>query len=288
MAGNYPDVPGHRMAYDRDGSILLSVNEGTAVITTATVPQMQAANNESGGKFLVHAASSTSASPVYSAVLMFPELRNVGGLYHGASLANSVTAGLYTSVDTTNGFDGTWTLVGSWTVRSLTSKPAMRNLIDPYGITAVKAVKWRVQMGTAGSAHNYHWAAQVYGVPASSPDRLRLWHPTLDQEVDGVYFDWGDVARSTQLDRDFRVKNSSALTANSVGLTMEALTDTAPSNVSQHTFSDDGVNFTSSLNIGNLAPGVISPVLTLRRTTVSDAVLSLWWTRIVASAASFS
>jgi hypothetical protein len=125
----------------------------------------------------------------------------------------------------------------------------------------------------------------LYGEPApgENPNRLALWHPTLDQRVTPAYFDWGNVPRSSSADRLFRVKNvSSTLTASSVRVAMEALTDTTPSVPGQHSISSDGTTFLAQVNIGSLSPGAISGPLTLRRVIPSNAVLSLWSFRVFA------
>jgi hypothetical protein len=66
------------------------------------------------------------------------------------------------------------------------------------------------------------------------------------------------------------------------------MTDTTPTVVGQHMLSTDGTTFTSTITIPDLAPGAISGVLTLRRTTPSDAVLSVWDLRLSAVAASWA
>jgi hypothetical protein len=78
------------------------------------------------------------------------------------------------------------------------------------------------------------------------------------------------------------------LQANTVTVSVDAPTDAAPSVAAQHTLSDDGVNFSSSLNLGNLAADAISGVLTLRRTTPSNAAIGPWTARLLAQAASWS
>jgi hypothetical protein len=137
----------------------------------------------------------------------------------------------------------------------------------------------------AGAFHTIH----LYGEYAVDVTRLAIWHPTLDEEHSGAYFDWGDVPRGTTSTRQFRVKNlDDALTANSVGVTVEALTDTTPSVPGQHSLSADGSTFLPSLNIGALGPGEVSDVLHVMRTTPADADMGLWALRIVALAGSWS
>ena len=128
----------------------------------------------------------------------------------------------------------------------------------------------------------------LYGTLAAgeSPDRLRIWHPTLDEEVTGPYFDWGDRKRSSVTTRDFRIKNNSpSLTAADVEVSIEALTNSNPTLLSPtHQFakaSNPGV-FSATQTIDELVPGEVSEVLTVRYSVPTDAVLSLWAARILA------
>lgn len=286
MAGLYPDVPGRRMAYDRDGSTGFAISH-TGGHTVLTTPNLVTLNDESGSSVtLPHTGDGNWFG------LVFPQLRDIVGLAWSASPHS--TSDVQTSVNTTNGADGTWTGRGALGRfnhqggngdQGLITAASIRNAsvaVGPW--TGVKAIRIQVNTGWQKYAQLLH----VYGDPVTT-DRLRIWHPTLDQEVEGSYFDWGDVPRSgATLTRTFRVKNDRALTGNSILISMEALTDGSPTTVSQHAFSPDGTTFTSTLNIGALAPGAISGVITLRRITPSNAPLLPWTSRINAVAASWT
>lgn len=285
MAGNYPDVPAPRMAYDRDGTIGLQTqaNWGSAP-SQMSQGTLNALNSETTSAII-------DTTGGHQVGLIFPQLRDITGIWKATGGGGSDIAA-ETSVDTTNGIDGTWVNRGS--INKSVTVPSMRNTISVVSWTGIIAIRW----GRLSSGNNSHtiYPCHLYGAIATglNVDRLRLWHPTLDEPLDdntsadGAFFDWGNVARSTTQDRTFRVKNNSAtLTANSIAVTSQALTDTSPTVVGQHTFSDGGA-FATSINIGNLAPGAISSLITLRRTTASNAILSLWTLRIVASATSWS
>lgn len=284
MAGSYPDVPGHRMAYDRDGTILMNIphpgTSGTPVLQTTAV--MQQFNDD------YEMTKKVSTWNTQGWAFIFPELRDITGLFLAKNADNGATVD--TSVDTTNGVDGTWVARGSF-IHAIESSfiisPMYRSSVTAYNYPGIKAIRFRF---SSGSGHNYGMM-HIYGQAAAglAPNRLKVWHPTLDTPVGGAYFDWGDVAQSTSADRQFRVKNPSAtLTANSISLTREALTPLTPSIVTQHQFSLDGSTFADTVNIGSLAPGAISVPITLRRTIISGAALSTSALRIVASAASYS
>jgi hypothetical protein len=272
MAGNYPDAPGHRMAYDRDGSLTLRTNVSTAAITTLTAAQARALNDESNAT--LYSLDGTSSRNNFTLTIMFPELRDIVG--YSARMAGSFCnpAALDTSVNP-------W--VQGTTVEAMRSPSVVSFL-------GVKAIRFRgTTDGGSGSYQLSH--VHLYGSPSAgqAPDRLRFWNPTLNQEVAGHHADYGNVARNSVLPKTFRIKNPSAtLTAYSVGLTSEALTDTVPTNVGQMEFSVNGGAYASSVNLGDLAPGAISPIITWRRTTPAGAVLGVWWFRAVASAASYA
>lgn len=273
MAGFYPDVPAPRMSFDRDGSVGVRVGSANT-IQELTLTEMQQINNETNGEI-----SNGDVGARYA--IIFPQLRDLSGYFIYSGLS-SFFKDLSTSVDTSNGLDGTWVIQSANPSALSTISPGYRANIQSVAWNGVKAVRFRtVDTG-------WTWGMHLYGVLSTgqTPDRLRLWHPTLDEPLDdnnasdGAYLDWGDVARGTTQDRTFRIKNNSAsLTANSIALSPQALTDTTPTIVGQHTLSDGGA-FSGSINIGNLSPGAISSVITLRRTIASNATLSLWAGRI--------
>lgn len=280
MAGTYADVPGLRMAYDRDGSAgaLITTAGG---ITSLSGAQMVTLNNEN--------TDNISVTPsTISLAILFPELRDIQGYAMDYSSANgSSPSTVYTSVDTTNGYDGTWVSRGTFVD---TSPGTGLRTVQTVSWSGIKGVRFHGTGGNFGGSNEFH-CLHLFGSAASgqNPDRLRWWQPVSDLEVTGPFFDLGDVPRGSADVVDFRIKNnSSTLTANSIEISAEALTDTTPTNVGQHQFSDDGATYVDTLNIGNLAPGAISGVLNMRRDTAAGATLSVWWTRFVATAASWS
>lgn len=263
----YPSLPGPRMAYDRDGSVVTSVSQTGSTITIYSTGQMQALNSEGG----------SGVTNLYYVAILFPQLRDIVAAF--AACGNPINLP-QSSTDTTNGFDGTWTTGASFT-QSTSVSPGWRNNIQTLTYSAVKAV--RFHSGDTSWVH-------LYGsiTAGQTPDRLALWHPTLDQALDGDALNWGDIARSTTADLTFRIKNlSSAYTANSVLVSMEALNDTSPTQVSQHTFSQ-GSGFATTQTLTSIAPSSISPVMTVRRTTSASATLSIWAQRVLAVAASWT
>ena len=292
MAGSYPDVPGLRMAHDRDGTVGFKFNYGTGgSLATLTSGNLVTLNDESSGGVQIWDSGSAEH---FAFGLIFPELRGVQGVrMYATGFGNTTGSAVEWSANTTNGLDGTWTATSGYTDTTVGfSVTGLRTGITTLALTGVRAIRVRRAANATFGASSWNVSTfHVYGSPASgeNPNRLRWWHPTLDQEITGPYFDLGDVARGSTNIVTFRIKNQSAtLTANSVEIAAEALTDTSPTNVSQHLFSSDGATYVTPLSVGNLAPGAISSVLYMRRDTSASATLSLWWTRFVATATSWS
>lgn len=282
MAGNYPDAPSWRMAWDRDGSQGFIISS-TNAITQLTSAQMITLNNESDDTIL---AASTNVSG--SCVVIFPELRDLDGFFMNVS-GGPQSPVVQVSADTTNGVDGTWTQISSTGFPTGTTKPTMRTGIVSTTSLNVKAVKFRVTNGPSNQwfIHSLH----LYGepVPGANPNRLELWHPTLDQKLTPAHLDWGDVPRGSSADRQVRVKNlSPSQTAGAVRVAMEALTDATPSVPAQHTLSHNGSAFLAQVNVGDLAPGAISTPVTVRRVTPTNATLGLWTFRLFAESGAWS
>jgi hypothetical protein len=288
MAGNYPDYPSYRMAYDRDGTQGYLVSASN-VLTAMTLAQMQTLNDETDSNINLLGTNGT-----VSLLFMFPEARDLKGYFHNSVVGafnppTSCTVSV--STDTTNGIDGTWTTISSAVPPSMVTNPNYRTGIITANNAAIKAFKIR---GSTGSGNQWSQASvHLFGeiTAGQNPDRLILWHPTLDQRAAAAYFDWGDVRRSSAVTtKTFRVKNnSSTLTANGVGVSFDVLSDASPTLLAgQHALSLDGTTFTNTVTIGALAPGAISGTVTLRRTISATAALSVWALRLVSTATSWT
>lgn len=291
MAGNYPNVPSWRLAYDRDGTQGYVISGDLQTVTQLTSAQMKALNDES-------ATSQVQSALNGYMMFWFPETRDLDGYFFRFAWGSgqNPSFGVEVSANTTNGVDGTWTSIrayGAVTSENGLTSPDYRSNIASITALGIRAVRFRawVQYISEGQ-----WVQTVhlYGepIPGANPNRLTLWHPTLDQRIVPAHFDWGDVPRSSSADKQFRVKNlSSTLTANSIRVAQEILTDVSAGNPSvpgQHSLSTDGSTFLAQVNVGNLAPGAISGVVTLRRNTPSNAQLGLWAHRVFAEATTWS
>lgn len=289
MAGNYPDAPAPRMAYDTDGTIAFRVL-GANPISTYGVDSanIRIMNNESSD--LVDMTYGSSGA-VYIGVV-FPQQRDISGIYASYSQVSDST--LYYSTNTTSGIDGSWSTVPGGSVIDSSVQTSYRASVSPVSLSGVTGI--RIRRGNGYGGGNGLRALHIYGALSAgvTPDRLRQWHPTLDEPLDdnettdGAYLDWGNVPRGSTQDRSFRIKNNSAtLTANSITVQNNILTDTTPTLNNQVTYSDGGA-FANNINIGNLAPGALSPVITVRRTISSTANLGPYSVRTIAEAGSWT
>lgn len=284
MAGNYPDAPSWRMSWDRDGSQAYSI--ASNVPSQLGVGTMQALNGEGGGDNLWMDDSGRWLG------VIFPELRDLDGVYIATYGNGGWPSSFQVSTDTTNLIDGTWSSL-SMSAQNTTGfgdiQPGYRTGIISSTALAIRALKFNGQYG--GSRTNRLKTLHLYGEPApgQNPKRLEIWHPTEDRRHDPAYFDWGNTPRASSADKTFRVKNlDPALTAQSVRVAMEGLTLKAPSLPGQHVLSLDNSLWLAQVNIGTLAPGAISQVISIRRITATNAGLSVDTARLFAEATSWT
>lgn len=282
MAGNYPDAPGPRIAYDRDGTQGYVLTPGpTAVYSTISAAGLAAMNDEDSGD------SVSVPSNNYWVMLYFPVLMDIVA-YATWWGRDGLNAAQYSS-DTTNGIDGTWTNFPGTLAGNAGSVVGLRNSIRTLTtpITGVKSVRLRLA-GSYGGYSDWFYAMHLYGQPSATSDRLEFWHPTLDQPLSQTpaHFDYGNVARTSVVTKDFRIKNlSTTLTASSIVVGVEANTDSAaPTFVSQTQFQYNGGSYASTATLGALGPNTISQPFTVQLSTSTSTALSLWWQRYYAEA----
>lgn len=287
MAGNYADAPAPRIAYDRDGSQGFRMQGST--IDPLSAASLETLNDEDDDYVNTHGGTLQYIG------LIFADKFDIVG-WHASwdeDWSGAQIAALEWSTNTTSFADGTWNTVTSSPLSTgavhTATRPEARENIHSVNLPGCKGIRFKCTGGSASDFTSFLWM-HFYGTltAGEAPDRLRFWDPSADSEVGGAFFDWGDMPRNGIGTKTFRVHNPSSLTAQSVTLTTEALTDTTPSNVSQHTFSLDGTNFSSTLSLGDLAPGATSSVVTVRREIPSNAALSVWFARIVASASAYA
>lgn len=289
MAGNYPDVPGHRFVLDDDGTQMYR-------ILSSVVTQLSGATIEGISRDVAFRNTETDTLSTTGSYTMyyFPEPRTITGIFVNfkTQVGTLVISAIEYSTNTTNGTDGDWaTLVAAPVIYPYveTSVKYRDAILSVSSTPNVRAIRIGVTMssGSGDVHHNCH----IFGeIPASSnPNRLAVWNPSTDVPIGGAYLDWGDSPRSSSDDVTFRVKNlSSTLTASDITLSCDAITDGSPSVAGMHLLSLDGSTFTATVNIASLAPGAISSVVTMRRVLPSNAPLGKWALRTHAAAASWA
>lgn len=281
MAGLYPDVPAPRMAYDLDGSVgFYASSDGTTVGLLST-DQLKALNDETAGDAL----TGVPAGSQYYVGVIFPTLRDLNAFTPVGTLAQP--RDFQVSTDTTNGYDGTWTVVqsGFFPVGDTGSYLRTGIITLSAPATGVKACR----IAQASGIDSFH----LYGslTAGQTLDKLQFWDPVLDQPLDltPAFFDYAEVNRgSSDTSKQFRLKNlSPTLTATDVIIRFDVPTDASPSLLSQFTF-DAGSGPSPVINIGNIAAGQTSAAITVDRNQDFAAQLGLFYGRIVAAAGSWS
>jgi hypothetical protein len=281
MAGTYPDAPGPRIPYDRDGTQahIFTPSNGTSALQSQAV--LNDLNDEDAGSSIGYLSSSKYL------VLIFPQLMDIS--HYAISWRAEQNGGLQQSggvqysTNTTNFIDGTWTSI---TNPPTTAEPVeLRTKITTANLTGVRAMRF---LGTGAVWFSRPTVIHLYGKPSVINDRLEFWHPTLDQPLSQTpaYFDYGDVSRGTgAIQKDFRIKNlSTTLTASGITIGVEAFTDGSPTYVSQTQFSYNSGSFGATASLAALGPNSISQPFTVKLDTTMTSPLGVWSQRYYAQA----
>lgn len=282
MAGLYADVPGHRFAYDTDGSVSLMSSNGSPY----TAIDASVLNDEATDALTVFSYREQGNKTI---AFGFPEPRDLAGFFVWATVTGISTYRYSTSTDTTDGSNGTWSTEASFSPQTAVY-PQSRNAITTAAAAGITGIRFRFATGgdyqqlSLGAIHLYGLTA-----PNLSTDRLEFWDPTLDQQIDKAAFDFGDIAQGEVATKQFRIKNLSATkTADTVTISANNSAGGETLLASGLTFSSDGTSFAASLNIASIAPGATTPVLYVRRTVGATDPASIRFARVVASPGSFA
>jgi hypothetical protein len=276
MVGFWDDVPAPKIPYHADGSFVGRVGQDFN-ITLEFTPTESAELNDNSDNAIVDSSAWT--------LVIFSHLKDVKGIFFGHHDQTTNCVGSFTvqtSVNSTNGTDGDWVTRSTTLERSFrASMPSQRrqsptsspsgclHLVDWAGVQAVRA-----KVNLTGNRNIY--VLHLYGFPSegSTPqtfEKLRVWHPTADEPLDddaadGPYFDWGNAARDSEDTRTFRIKNVSSSLADTVVVSTEIIpNDSTPSFAGQHLYSTATLpTFTTTKDVGNIASGGISEVITVK------------------------
>ena len=289
MAGNYADVPGPRMAYHRDGSVgFTHTGGGISTLSGANMIELNDEDSSGTGNALLH--NDSFGAGMYVGVV-FPELRDLAGWFVYAPSGNYNGTSFETSVDSTNGLDGTW--VNHSTPGSgqygVASQPGYRTNIQTVSLTGKKAVRFHSGQSGGGATVDFI-TMHLYGPFNAAATRYLAVTDTGGTEVTGAHFDFDDDPRGGVSETiQFRVKNlNGSLTASTITVGLEVNYDKSPSFLDDYELSDDGVSYGSTVSIASLAPAATSSTLYLRRTTPIGAQMGLESGVVTVSAASWA
>lgn len=281
MAGSYPDALDNKIAYDDDGSVGFSITGG-GIITPA------AAGSDTLLRWNDFTMQDIGPGGSRWMGIIFSVNMDITAIFYAGTSGTS-TMTIESSTDTTNGQDGTWNLIINRAVVDLNAGSTLQRtgiFAVTNNCTNIKAIRFSRQDGNGDSPCSMH----IYGHRHTLSD-LVFWHPTIDQalRLTPAQFDFADIAKSSSVDKTFRIKNAHGTqTANGVVLSSSVRPDATPTIVGQVQFSQDGTNYANTQNIGNLAPGAISPVLHIKDSPSSTAQTGLWYPRAKAAATSWS
>lgn len=277
MAGSYPDTPGRRIAWDADGTVFGCFDAPIGAWTERSSAEAIELNDEDETNVAL-----SGATEFRYAVWIFPELREFDGLF----VATDTGVGwntLWTSGDTTNGYDGTFTVRDAAVAESTSVGIPYRSAITSHAVSNVRAVKLY---------GNFYWnvrkAVHMYGeiAPGQTPDRLLFIDEATGLEFTGPQ-DYGNVPRGSSLDNEWRMKNNSAtLTATTIQYTVEALSGGSNSWYTHTT--PGGSTYSSTQALASLAPATTSGLITTRQIVDGASALGLKAARLYLNVGSWA
>lgn len=302
MAGSWPDVPSRKIPYHNDGTVVAAryPQDGAPYenfyewdagvngldqlndLDFTTIPQ-----NWANKRFPI-AGEITRIVADTENIWIFPELRDLYGYVIVGTQENPATGGwgnmwTYYSHDTTNGLDGTWTLIQDHGNGENTPQGAhpedWRTAIVEFSHLAVRGFKVIGSYGVFVGGNLVFRACYIFGTISAgeTPDRILF----IDDNT-GLEFtkpmDWGDVPRGTILDWDIYMKNNSlTLTANTMVLDFTTLYNDSDT---WYTIKATGEAFAVTHDISSIAPGARYPlgsdVLTVRLDVPDDEPFSIY------------
>ena len=290
-AGSYPDAPSRRMAWEADGSINLWRNVTAANPFVAFSGANQTEANDEDNVVYNSLDPSSGSAKGFHIVYIFPELREFDGFMGAQGAAGGTTGGttrgVFTSADSTNGIDGTFTnRLASYSAQFQPYPSNYRDNISSVAVSSIRMVRWQFN-----SQNNQSWrdqvATHIYGEISAgeTPDRL-LWFNNDDDLEFSKPIDWADAPRGSAADHITYLKNNSAsLSANSVQVTAE---DLYLGSGAWYTF-DDGTGFSATKALASsISNGADSPDITIRRIIPDSATVGLHAARAYVSHASFT
>lgn len=282
-AGSYPDAPSRRMALDDDGTFWGRYNTegGTGAMVEISEAVQETATDEENTNAILWVQN---VDGYFHHI--FPELRELDGYFLAVAAVN--TFGVYTSGDTTNGYDGTWTQrQAPGTGWFYTDNYAnYRSGILSAAVSNVRGVRLTKVGGVGSNDDVKGW--HLYGEISAgeTPDRLLWFDDNTDLEFSKP-IDYGDKPRGSAEDYVVYLKNNSgSLSANSVQITAE---DLYLGSGSWFTFAEGAGSFQSTLALGSsIGSAANSANITIRVIRPDAATVGLHAARAYANVGSWT
>ncbi len=281
----WPALPAVRMAWDVDGTILRHRTRGG--VWSTQIESVRNSMNDEDFDYFAWELMQNSGEEQYLAWI-FPEMRTL--THYFWSEANNQSGGVFEhqySVDTTDGSDGTWVSVGQVATRHVgLMLPYFRSALTAFTVNSgnpIKGIRIRHVSNTSTDYQLLTYAAHWYGSKVT-PAGLVFWDPTTDVVLGPTGFDFGDLNQGAVATKTFRVKNNhGSQTANNIVVSAVDVSGTMDLE-----FSIGGGAYNTDLNIGNLAAGATSGVVTARRTVPAGETVRQQAVRISAVATTWS
>lgn len=242
------------MPYHLDGTVVKQLDATLGVRKTYSASEMLEMNDEDYTAVIGLASTYV--------IFFFPELVDITAIFaimRTSGYDDIVAPQLIEwSANTTNGLDGTWTAAGmpnGYNAITMNFDSWRKNFKPMAGVTGAIALRiWAV--GRFSSEIDDVLTVHLYGkkTAGQTPNDILFLNAEVGDMEFPVPLEFGDLRTNTFLVHEIKVKNSSAtLTANAIVLTVL--------DPSAHiTISVDNVNYGTTQNVGNLAPGASSVV----------------------------
>ena len=274
--GTYTTPSKHRRAYDDDGTIFrVSGHAGSGVQSGTIVNDQNTATKYNLGR------SWDTESEFRFA---FPEPIDLTGYLVITGFFNTGFPGTlewFTSTNTTDGTDGTWTSRGAPTRHIDGTTTHMRNSITAVNYPGITGVRFDMKNQSNAFDADGPREIHLYGTPsAATGPRLDFWDPTANQRLGPAALDFDDIPRCQWQPRPFRIHNSSPDTeATGITVGRNALNPGSPSILESLLFSTDQITWSTSVTIDDLPAGATSPKIWVVSAVPSNGPTGLRWAR---------
>lgn len=247
----YPALPGRRMAYDEDGTLITEY----LVVANTVSPKGYGTilNDESTSGYLNYANESLAANEVYHLGFWFPEARAVNYIflahlpYHsGTTTDPSTVASIDYTSTALSPTDAGWTNVSAAFPALSQVSPQYRQSANWFNVNIASCTAIRIIFAPGssnfGTRGYYTYAVHLYGDRVNTTARLDFRDPSTDTALGGDYFNWNDVPQGDNQTKTFRLKNLSTTsnTAQTISLYTDTITDANPSQVARYGFTGGG------------------------------------------------